>query len=209
MPQSPFDAEPEQLRQYLQQARDQFKFTVEPFPDTVPENTPYVLALKRYWKSNQTFVAKVVETANEIAAKKNKPSPFRDEDALKWADDISQIVPGFPNGKELILGGDTLIIDVLAKIMWNLSFSHTMDHYTYYCIPWNVNPWRLRLPIPESRDEAYDFDNCHDRVDMWKFVQCMEVFFYTGSSTSTSFKISGLMIDYFLFEWFLSASLLT
>ncbi|KAI9144634.1 hypothetical protein BKA69DRAFT_723481 [Paraphysoderma sedebokerense] len=171
MTQSPFDVGPPEVRKYLQECKTSFTFDTEPFPDTSVKNTPFNVFLMRYFSLTHQFVSEVVNT---------RPDEFRDENVQQWADDIASIVPGFPAGKDIIKG-DT-VIDVVAKIIWNISINHCVDHYSYYCIPWAKNPWRVRVPPPKSPQDKVDFNKVMNRVDMWKLAQCQDVFFYTGAS---------------------------
>ncbi|KAI3654321.1 hypothetical protein MP228_001040 [Amoeboaphelidium protococcarum] len=170
MSQTPFDAPPEELRKYLQESRETFKYVKN---GVEKDNVfPYGTFLSRYHDVYMNFVGKVVDHAWE---------QLYTPETVKWGDQIAAIVPGFPDGKQL--QDKQLFKQIIAQIMWNVSVFHGADHYTFYKIPWNQNCWRLREDPPQNPETAFDFKWAHAPIDMWKLAQTQIVFFYTGASS--------------------------
>ncbi len=91
--------------------------------------------LDRYYWAFYRFVEKVV-----------KLIPDQDIFVMRWADYISQNVPGFPDGEE-IFKGDTLI-KAVAMYLWNVSVAHSADHYNYGRMDIRQIPLRIRQAPP-------------------------------------------------------------
>lgn len=75
--------------------------------------------------------------------------PPRDEYVERWANEIAEWVPGFPNGQE-IFEGDNLP-RAAASYMAMVSVYHSADHSCYANIPLDVMPMRMRKPFSQQK----------------------------------------------------------
>jgi hypothetical protein len=169
MPQCPFEDPANEIQWYLEECKAEWAWCTTPYPTENP--SAYAKFTGRYFETFKNFVQGVVAA---------RPLEFRDEHVRNWADNVAPHLKGFPNG-EAIVRGD-VIVQVLTKIMWNLTVEHGADHYSYFIMPnWNWAPWRVRVPPPQHPQDAVDFSKVNKHIDMWKFAQAQEVFFYSTS----------------------------
>ena len=104
------------------------------FPLSPPEFPgPYGQALKQYYDVILQFCRTVV-------------SQVELNDLVEWADELSELVPGFPCGKE-ILDVETLA-RVLTGYIHSVSVWHYMEHKLYSRLPVHHNPHRIRVEPP-------------------------------------------------------------
>jgi hypothetical protein len=78
----------------------------------------------------------------------------KDEVIFRWAEELSRVIPGFPNG-QAIFDGDNLA-RAMAIFIWDVSVVHSADHYSYSMQSINQVPLRLRQPPPSSRSSSLD-----------------------------------------------------
>ncbi|HEY9856948.1 MAG TPA: hypothetical protein V6D05_14490 [Stenomitos sp.] len=98
-----------------------------------------------------------------------------DPGVTTWAHELSQWLPGFPDGAE-IWEGDTLA-ETVASILCDVTVMHAADHYDLSRIPLDVLPLRLRLPPPTTKEHP-PFDRraltTHD--DRFRHAMAHELF---------------------------------
>lgn len=117
-----------------------YNFPLDP-PDWISE---YGRITKEMYTIIYQFVAKVVQSIDT-----------KDEAIIWWADCIAAQIPGFPNG-QTIFQNDNLV-KVLSRIILNVSWIHSADHYSYSCLKITKLPLRLRVP-PPKKGEAVDLN---------------------------------------------------
>jgi len=138
-----------------------FQWTILPTP--VPSE--YNVFLMNYYDAFKRFTDEVV-----------RHIPDSEYDGIvKWANYISQWLPGFPDGEE-ILKGDNLS-GTLAKVMWDLSIAHATDHHSYGTIPLNRLPLRMRVPPPSSRNDTFRIKDQATMKDVFKYALEWKLFF--------------------------------
>lgn len=74
----------------------------------------------------------------------------------------------FPNADDIRNDKNNgLLIDLLTKIVWDMSVGHAGDHYDFGMMDFNKMPMRLRIPPPASRDiPAFDYKKLRNRDDI-------------------------------------------
>jgi hypothetical protein len=77
--------------------------------------------------------------------------PADDPHVLRWADEVSAWVPGFPNAQEIQAPG--VLAEVAAYCVWGTTVAHSTEHYGLIeDIPLLAIPLRLRIAPPFSRN---------------------------------------------------------
>ncbi|MAF77820.1 MAG: hypothetical protein CME60_06625 [Halobacteriovoraceae bacterium] len=122
--------------------------------------------LKGYWELTYQFVESFL-----IDMKRNDPL------ISAWAKDVSFFVPGFPNEEEI--WKDNNLEKALTTFIYNVSFAHSADHYTYSKTKINQVPSRIRVrpPSNERRGEPLNKARIFNRTDLHKHHLAMEMFF--------------------------------
>tara|TARA_B100001094_G_scaffold332368_1_gene404133 strand:- start:1412 stop:3433 length:2022 start_codon:yes stop_codon:yes gene_type:complete len=108
------------------------------FPLVAPEFPgPYCQALKQYYGVILQF-CRTIANQSEL------------NDLVEWADQLSELVPGFPSGKEI------LDVEILARVLTgyihSVSVWHYMEHTLYSQLPVHHNPHRIRVEPPTGND---------------------------------------------------------
>ncbi|HVH98791.1 MAG TPA: hypothetical protein VM869_08775 [Enhygromyxa sp.] len=109
----------------------------------------YVNFLEAYYQTILRFVQKVL-------------AKVEDDDAQvkQWADYIAAHVPGFPDGDHIFeRDADSGLRNLdwaVATFIWDVSVGHTTDHYNMGLLDINENPFRVRVPPPNSKDATFD-----------------------------------------------------
>ena len=93
----------------------------------------------------------------------------------KWAQYISDWLPGFPNGVEIFKEDN--LAGVLAKVMWDLSVAHATDHHSYGTIPINRLPLRMRVPPPVKKDDTFKRKDQAHFGDIFRYAVEWKMFF--------------------------------
>lgn len=93
--------------------------------------------LDQYYAVIKKFVRKILEDLNEEEVFYLK----------KWADYIAGAVPNFPSGKQII-NDNELLIETVAYFLFDITVSHSIDHYSYGNMDLRKIPLRLRHPAP-------------------------------------------------------------
>lgn len=107
--------------------------------------TSYELFLKKYWHAIYDFVSQVSDAID-----------LDDPILQKWADSISQYVPGFPNAQEI--KEDDKFVRAVTSYIHNCSVSHAVDHYTYSRVPLKHSPLRIRIAFPDKGEDLEVLD---------------------------------------------------
>lgn len=94
---------------------------------------------------------------------------------IKWAHYIAEWLPGFPDGKEIMIGDN--LSATLAKVMWDLSVAHATDHHSYGTIPINRLPLRMRVPPPTSKNDTFNAKDQAKFFDVFKYAMEWRMFF--------------------------------
>jgi len=95
---------------------------------------------------------------------------------VRWADEISQWVPGFPDGRA-IFSDDNLVKAITTYIVSGSVF-HTADHFSYARIPLDSVPWRLRRePIQEGDATPLDLEALVSPEDFFRHQLAWHLFF--------------------------------
>ena len=132
-------------------------------PETI--HSDYGTFVKVYYDVIYRFVEKVLQGRVE-----NDPM-VRD-----WAGNISEWVPGFPDG-EAIFDGDNLVAAVTFFI-WDVSVMHASDHNQFAGYPINQAPLRLRVPPPTAKRIApLNLRQLTRRYDVFKYWMARRMFF--------------------------------
>jgi hypothetical protein len=97
-----------------------------------------------YGRYRQAWYHHVLDFTRKIVA----TFELGDVDITRWADAISEWVPGFPDGTAI--WRDDVLARTLATIISTLSVFHTADHHSYSKIPLTYLPWRLRHRPPDN-----------------------------------------------------------
>ncbi|MEI6275902.1 MAG: hypothetical protein WCP08_07925 [Prolixibacteraceae bacterium] len=128
-------------------------------------HSDYDVFLKSYYNVFKRFTDAVVQRI-----------PISEySDLRKWADYISQWLPGFPDGNELFTGDN--LSGTLAKVMWDLSVAHATDHHSYGTIPINRMPIRMRIPPPASKNDTFNVKDQAKWKDVFKYALEWKLFF--------------------------------
>jgi hypothetical protein len=100
-----------------------------------------------------------------------------DADVGRWADAISEWLPGFPDA-EAIARGDALS-EAVATYICEISIFHSADHFSYANIPLDQLPWRIRVPPPNRRvpPPDLDLDALVSPEDHFRHLLCHPMFF--------------------------------
>jgi hypothetical protein len=128
------------------------------------------LAYGRYRRDWYTIV-------RDFAARALADIDRHDPDIGRWADGISEWLPGFPDATA-IARGDALA-EAVATYICELSIFHTADHFSYANIPLDRLPWRLRIPAPNHRRPPphLELDTLVSAEDHFRHLLCHPMFF--------------------------------
>lgn len=182
-----FDASGPEIFQLAQEFTLKYNFKdheIKKFPPSKPSNMSVFLL--EYRPIIEKFVRKVVEAHADTGE-------FKDVYVQKWADYISEHIPGFPTGEE-IKKQETLI-DTLTEIIFDLSVHHSTQHWNYHtAFEMKKRPWRIRHRPPLSKDEEWDFEKgTQTRKDMLIYADTEIMFFYAGKNQINDLAISSLL----------------
>jgi hypothetical protein len=109
------------------------------YPMSVPKiHSDYGIFLSAYYSTIYSFVRKIIAKI-----------PPQDGSIRQWADQISQWVPGFPNG-DAIFQEDNLIAAVTFFI-WDVTVGHATDHWEVGHYEPHQYSYRLRVAPPTSK----------------------------------------------------------
>ncbi|MBT5094028.1 MAG: hypothetical protein HOM21_07290 [Halobacteriovoraceae bacterium] len=148
----------------------------------------YGTFLDRYYQVFYNFVSKVLENVS--------PDDYY---IGQWAKHISQHLPGFPGEKE-IFEGDNLV-KAVTMFMWDVTVSHTVDHYNYGGMNIRKIPLRLRQEPPkQGSSTVLNRKKLTKFWDYGKYKMCQILFFRPTSVTTlpkTKYKFeSGQLQEY-------------
>lgn len=102
--------------------------------------------------------------------------PKGDPDVARWADTISQWLPGFPDNKKIFLKDE--LARSIAHFIWDVSVVHAADHENYSAQPIGSLPFRLRIPPPSSVKTAdLDLSRLCTPHDIFRHKMAHEMFF--------------------------------
>jgi hypothetical protein len=103
--------------------------------------------------------------------------PNGDAAVTRWADAISQWVPGFPDGREIFQ--DDCLGRAVGRYLVSVTVLHSADHYSYAAIPVEYLPMRIRIPFPAEkiRTEPLQLDKLVSREDFFRHILCHRMFF--------------------------------
>ncbi|WP_106087315.1 hypothetical protein [Enhygromyxa salina] len=102
--------------------------------------------------------------------------PKGDPTVARWADAISEWVPGFPGGATIFRGD--LLAQAIARYLTAVTVLHSGDHYSYAAIPIEYLPMRIRVPPPdEVRPASLDLDKLVSAEDHFRHQLCHRMFF--------------------------------
>ncbi len=128
-------------------------------------HSEYDVYLMNYYNAFKKFTDEVV--------KHIKPDEY--PDIVKWADYIAKWLPGFPDGKEILIADN--LSGALAKVMWDLSVAHATDHHSYGTIPLNRLPLRMRVPPPSLKSDTFNVKDQAKFKDVFKYALEWKLFF--------------------------------
>jgi hypothetical protein len=99
-----------------------------------------------------------------------------DPHVLRWADEISAHLPGFPSGLRIMAPG--VLVEAVSSVIAGVSVLHTSEHFSYAAFEAQELPLRLRVPPPTSahHPEFRDGD-LTTRRDMFRQRMAREMFF--------------------------------
>ncbi len=97
-----------------------------------------------YGRYRQAWYQHILEFTRKIA----NTFDVGDPDVTRWADAISPIVVGFPDG--MAIWGEDVLAQTLATVIATVSVFHTADHDSHARIPTEELPWRLRQAPPDE-----------------------------------------------------------
>jgi hypothetical protein len=107
--------------------------------------TVYAKFNKEYFNTIHDFVKKVVKHIKKD-----------DKFVLRWAGYLKNLVPGFPDEREIQKPGK--LAYVLALYIWDVSVGHAVDHYDQGTLDLNKNPMRVRIAPPGGPDGIKNLD---------------------------------------------------
>jgi hypothetical protein len=98
-----------------------------------------------------------------------------DPDISRWADAISPLIAGFPDGTAI--WGEDILAKTLATIIATTSVFHSGDHHSYARIPVEKLPKRLRRKPPdESEPKTLELKNLTLPEDHFRNIMTTELF---------------------------------
>lgn len=125
-----------------------------------------------YGEFLNSYYAVILKFTRQILSQIQKNDP----DVIKWADTISQWLPGFPDGKSIFK--DENLARSVAHFIWDVSVVHAADHEDYANTSPDTLPFRLRTPPPASNKITCvnPADLC-TTDDMFRHKMAHEMFF--------------------------------
>lgn len=99
-----------------------------------------------------------------------------DRDVRVWADEIARWVPGFPDGRAILRGGN--LAAAAASFICHVSVMHSADHHDYGHSDIRRSPMRLRVPPPvEPLREPIEPRALAQWSDLFRYRMAWRMFF--------------------------------
>lgn len=122
-----------------------------------------------------TFLDAYFETIYKFVDEVVKTIPKDDQHVIGWANYISQWLPGFPNGKEVMEGKN--LTEVVSYFIWDVTVGHTIDHHNYKQMDVQQVPLRIRQEPPRKGTKIKPLKELQTPIDLMKYKLAMRLFF--------------------------------